>query len=355
MLLVYVCFSAVVAVVFATLPTVEVETDPQKSRGIVDWRKTSDTFGRIRKLSHSQIVSNIPEVQFLIYNHEESRKLQRDDGDYYGKRRLNGDDGITSEIPCKFSATIENSITSKGNVCDIGCEGDYSQIYKAFNDLRNDQGKEWEMFFTVQGRYAVAAGVIYNNFPERVEALSREHPNVDTIIIPYGPGSANDNAMVPGATRIHQLGYQTCVPSDGSVASGGTDMFAAGVKRFATPGSKIGIHSWGTDDGPGSDLPRNDPAHQRYLDFYDAICIPQEFYWETMSYGLPMHYISDEEFESKFTYLRSKGCVGPSGPSCTPVPKVAPVNPTPAPVDPTAAPVNPIKAPVYPIAAPVFW
>lgn len=223
-------------------------------------------------------------------------------------RRLQADD-IIATIPNNIRFSLDNNDFAQGDVCNIGCEGDYSQITRAFDNLWDSRRKEYELFFMVKGRFAVAAGVIYNNFPNRVEQLRRNHPEVDTIILPYCPGSANDDAMIPGATRVHELGYQTCVPSDGMVASGGTDFFAAGVKRYATPGSEVGIHSWAAGNGQsGSDLPRDHPEHRQYLNFYSDVCIPQDFYWETLSHGLPMHYITETEFQRSFPYLRD--CTG---------------------------------------------
>ena len=121
------------------------------------------------------------------------------------------------------------------------------------------------------------------------------------------PGSADDDKLVVGAKLVHSFGYQTCVPSDGNVESGGTDLFTAGVKRFATPGAKIGIHSWAQGDRAGSDYPKDHQEHFMYLQFYRRICIPEDFYWETLSHGLPMHYITEEEINTKFPYLRNCG------------------------------------------------
>ena len=117
------------------------------------------------------------------------------------------------------------------NICLSGCEGEYDEIHDALNNLWWDHEEEYELFFMVQGRYAIAAGVIYDDFEKRVEALRRDYPDVDTLDLVNCPGSANDYAMVKGARLIHQYGYRTCVPSDGNVEGGGTDMFVSGVER----------------------------------------------------------------------------------------------------------------------------
>jgi len=189
-------------------------------------------------------------------------------------------------------------------ICQVGCEGNYTEIADAIDDLWDREEKEYEFFFTVNGDVAVGAGVIYDDFYDRVVALSESHPQVRRLILFYVPGSANDVIMTEGAKLVYDLKLSTCIPSDGSVASGGTDLFAAGYNRYATPGAEIGIHSWEGDDVVGSDVPRDDPEHDRFLDLYDHVCIPRDFYWETLSYGLPMHYISEEEIDSTFPYFR---------------------------------------------------
>lgn len=208
--------------------------------------------------------------------------------------------------------TLEVSDRGDKSVCETGCEGNFSEIYQALNDLWIEKEQDYELFFTVQGRYAVAAGVIFDNFPERVQELHGNHPEVDTLILAECPGSANDEAMLPGSSLVHSFGYSTCVPSDGHTSSGGTDFFLSGKTRYATAGAEIGIHSWAACTDPtcsgeilaGSDFPKDHEDHQPYLEFYENVCIPGDFYWETLSHGLPMYYIQEEEFQGTFSYMR---------------------------------------------------
>lgn len=221
---------------------------------------------------------------------------------------------ISSEIPqindADWSITNQAAV-EEGNVCDNGCEGDYA----IFKDTLQNSPVEIEVFFTVKGRYAVAAGTIGDNFPTRLEELKTNHPEVDILILVECPGSANNTASIIGSRFVHANGYQTCVPSDidsshGHVASGGTDFFASGVKRYATPGARVGIHSWaGENNGVpivGSDLPSDDPEHLPFLQFYTDTCIPEDFYWETLSHGVePMYYLTEEDFVNTFPYFRN--------------------------------------------------
>ncbi|WP_052056445.1 hypothetical protein [Colwellia psychrerythraea] len=71
--------------------------------------------------------------------------------------------------------------------------------------------------------------------------------------------------------------------TDGMVASGGTDMFLAGVNRTIEAGARLGVHSW--SDGSGKvalDYPRDHQEHIKYLDYYSVMGIPADFYWYTL-------------------------------------------------------------------------
>ena len=138
------------------------------------------------------------------------------------------DSGITQDIP-KVNFTLAIDDGDGETVCETGCEGDFSAITETIETFWNEQELEYELFFTVKGRYAVAAGVIYDNFPTRVQELKDNHPEVNTLILVECPGSANDDASLEGGRLVYDFGYTTCVPSDGHTASGGTDFFVAGL------------------------------------------------------------------------------------------------------------------------------
>jgi len=221
-------------------------------------------------------------------------------------------DGITSAVP-DVDFTLNFDTSSTGGVCSTGCEGGYGEIKVAMTNLMENQELEYEFFFKVKGRFAVGAGTISDNFVDRVNEMSASNPLVDTLILVNVPGSANDTVNLIGSKLIYEKGISTCVPSDGLVASGGTDLFVSGFNRYAAAGSKIGIHSWAAgDDLVGSDLPRDHPQHKSYLDFYEAVCIPGDFYWETLSHGVePMYYVTEADINSKFAYFRD--CNGECG------------------------------------------
>lgn len=68
--------------------------------------------------------------------------------------------------------------------------------------------------------------------------------------------------------------------------SGGVDFFAGGVTRSVSSSSKLGVHSWGHEsDGvikTAQDYERDSEIHIPYLDLYEQLEIPKDFYWFTI-------------------------------------------------------------------------
>jgi hypothetical protein len=92
------------------------------------------------------------------------------------------------------------------------------------------------------------------------------------------------------------------IPSDAVVASGGVDFFLAGVERSVGQCAKLGVHSWDEDaeDGSlilGNEVSRDHPIHTMFLDYYEDMGIPAEFYWFTLEAAPSerVHWMSDEE------------------------------------------------------------
>jgi len=153
--------------------------------------------------------------------------------------------------------------------------------------------------FEVRGELAIMRGVIGASTPSSVLELAFKNPRVRTIVLANVPGSIDDVSNVRAGRYIRQLGLGTHVPADGEVASGGTDLFLAGKHRSAEPGALFGIHSW--DGGPvaATDLAKDHEDHRLYLDYYDEMGIPGEFYWRTLSAAPPEgnHWMTEDELE----------------------------------------------------------
>ncbi|MFT5759679.1 MAG: pimeloyl-ACP methyl ester carboxylesterase [Alteromonadaceae bacterium] len=126
-------------------------------------------------------------------------------------------------------------------------------------------------------------GVIGSDTLTVMQELFNTYPQITTMVMQNVPGSMDDEINLLASMEIRNRGINTHIPADGMVASGGSDMFLAGVKRTIETGAKIGVHSW--SDGSGKAAlyyPRDHQAHVIYLDYYNAIGITTDFYWYTL-------------------------------------------------------------------------
>lgn len=136
--------------------------------------------------------------------------------------------------------------------------------------------------FKVEGDTALMTGVITSETPATILQLFFEHPNVTTIEMITVPGSIDDVANLRASLYVNKFGVTTKLNANSSIASGGTDFFLAGKKRIVAPGARIGVHSWGGGNIPATELPKDDEAHKKYLDYYTKVGIPTDFYWYTL-------------------------------------------------------------------------
>jgi hypothetical protein len=156
--------------------------------------------------------------------------------------------------------------------------------------------------FEIEGETASMYGVIDHTTPQVVTSLLKEHPDVTTIIMIDVPGSDDDPANLAAARLVREHGLTTVVPSNGVIASGGVDFFIAGAERIVEPCAKLGVHSW-DEDGPdggiiyGNEVPRNDPSHAKFLEYYREMDVPEDFYWFTLDAApaARIHWMSGEE------------------------------------------------------------
>jgi len=151
--------------------------------------------------------------------------------------------------------------------------------------------------FEIKGDKAIMRGTIGVSTPYRVMELVFFHPEVKTIVMTDVPGSVDDDSSLRASRMVRAHGLNTHVPSDGEVASGGTDFFQAGVQRTCGKGALFGVHSWSEFGAEGTDYPRNSEEHKMYLDYCDEMGIPQSFYWYTLEVApaTDIHYMSEEE------------------------------------------------------------
>lgn len=146
-------------------------------------------------------------------------------------------------------------------------------------------------------------GATDESTPAALARMLAENPGIRNIRIIDCPGTENDEANFAVARMIRRAGLSTHVPAEGSVRSGGVELFLAGVRRTAEPGAEFGVHSWLDADGrEAADVPETDPIHADYLRYYQEIGMPapvaREFYAFTNRTGFDqVHYLTQAEIE----------------------------------------------------------
>lgn len=153
--------------------------------------------------------------------------------------------------------------------------------------------------FEAQSDRIVASGTIDHTSLHAFQEVIRSNPQAKTLVLQYIEGSVDDDANVVFSRVVRELGFDTIVPSDGMVASGGTDLFLAGNRRVLEPDACVGVHSWGGWNIVATEIPKDDPEHDRYLDYYADIGVDPAFYWYTLNAASAedMHWMSATEVE----------------------------------------------------------
>ncbi len=136
--------------------------------------------------------------------------------------------------------------------------------------------------FVAQGDQIIATGTIDDTTLSAFEEVIAENPEIRTLVLQNIEGSVDDDANVVFSRVVHDEGFDTVVPSNGLVASGGTDLFLAGTQRTLQPGACVGVHSWAGSGVVAIELPKDDPEHDRYLDYFKDIDVDAAFYWFTL-------------------------------------------------------------------------
>ncbi|MGF1691091.1 alpha/beta hydrolase [Photobacterium kagoshimensis] len=196
---------------------------------------------------------------------------------------------ITLALCLSFILTGCNTTSSDPNTFTSQCR---------YSELLGDP----PLTFTVTSvNEARLDGVICSGSLNAFENMLEHFPSVNTFKIKTIPGSADDETNLALSTVIHANGITTHIMSGGMVASGGTDLFLAGVERTAEDSTpQIGVHSWSSSDGRnGNTIPRDDEEHQSYLDYYQTININPDFYWYTLDAAPAdnMHWMTVEEMK----------------------------------------------------------
>ena len=151
-------------------------------------------------------------------------------------------------------------------------------------------------------------GVVDRRSQRETSVLLNGSPSVRTAVLTMVPGSIDDETNFALGRMLRAAGITTYLPMRGLVASGGTDLFLAGVRRIVERGARVGVHSWASDSVSGDDIPRDDDRHRIYLQYYRDIGIAEAFYWFTLEAAPPegVHWMTEAEMAryAVYTLLR---------------------------------------------------
>lgn len=155
----------------------------------------------------------------------------------------------------------------------------------------------------IQNNEAILNGTLGTVTYIQIKNLIKDHPNIKTLVLDQVPGSINDAINMHTGRLVREHGFTTKVLATSDIASGGVDLFCAGVKRIVHQGAKIGIHSWGAMSFTATDLPQDHPGHKAQIDYF-TMCLGKKkgkaFYFRTLE-AAPfddIHYMSDSAIQT---------------------------------------------------------
>ena len=137
--------------------------------------------------------------------------------------------------------------------------------------------------------------------PGQFRQMLKQYPALKRIIMIECAGTENDDANLEVARMIRRAGINTHVPADGSIRSGGVELFLAGTHRTYDKGAQFGVHSWIDEDGhQAGDVPADDPINAAYIGYYQEVGLPLQtaraFYAFTNQTAFDaIHYMTEQE------------------------------------------------------------
>ena len=121
------------------------------------------------------------------------------------------------------------------------------------------------------------SGSIESDTPAQFSEMLRAFPAIRQIDMIECPGTGDDEANLALARMVRKAGIATFVPDNGSVRSGGVELFLAGAKRSAAPDAEFAVHSWLDEDGlEPDDYADSDPVNREYVNYYREMGMSDE-------------------------------------------------------------------------------
>jgi len=228
--------------------------------------------------------------------------IERDErGDVSGRVTLRSFEERGEDQRCDGALTpqrVGEDHVLEGVLADPACPASYA-LYVRFNEPYLQAGSAR---LTVTGSDVVLRGRVGSQTFLRVREVMEQHPEVTTLVLADAPGSFNDHVNLETGRLIREAGWSTRIPADGLAASGGLDLFLAGVSRTVEPGGRLGVHSWCCDEGrSGAELPQDHPAHVLHsayaVDMLGAAGLDFYFFCLGAAPHDGIHWMEEEELE----------------------------------------------------------
>ncbi|GLQ22054.1 hypothetical protein ACFFUB_08340 [Algimonas porphyrae] len=137
------------------------------------------------------------------------------------------------------------------------------------------------------------------------------NPQLEKIVLRHVPGTSHLKENVRIARMIRARGLNTHLDSRSFIASGGVDLFLAGVERTMTCGAQIGVHSWQDENGDSPASLGFDPLEDGMRAFHAEIGIDQDFYHFARDAAphKSLYFLTREDLE-RFGILTDGPCKG---------------------------------------------
>ena len=206
----------------------------------------------------------------------------------FGKVKVSITENSEEEEKIKFSGSRENKNNTKQYKVEV-------EVNEAVMGMGTSE-------FKIAGDQAFLSGTLGTITYHQLKQIIKNNPEVKTIVFNRVEGSINDEINMHTGRILREAGLNTKVLSDSDIASGGVDLFVAGVVRIVEKGAKLGVHSWEGGNLQGSKIPKDHPAHQYQLRYFSQMLgakLGPDFYFYTLNAAPSesIHYMSDKEIK----------------------------------------------------------
>jgi hypothetical protein len=181
--------------------------------------------------------------------------------------------------------------------------------YEEWEEVENDTSipethtfkAKFGPFFVIDANNVEMNGIVDESTPIQFRKMMVQFPMIKTLHMIDCPGTENDEANLSLARMVRRARLNTHVPANGSIRSGGVELFLAGIKRTRAPGAEFGVHSWQDEDGrEAGDVAAGILARPIYENYYvdmgfDPATARQFYAFTNATPANSIHYMTEHE------------------------------------------------------------